>query len=738
MKKIVILALLGDPTIPAGIEQTGGFNQTLRELLTTVSAFNYPICVITDTSFYRQERYCEISSNLDLYRVTIHQDEHDDQERFRNIYERIISEICNLFSNDLSSIALIHSFYWESGFLAYEINRRFGTPYIHTPISLSYYKTNTGNVANCQFQVECEPLFLKMADRVLAITEQEKQVLVNHYGIDRTRIVVIGRTVDAVFHSPARDYSGNPRNTHTLTNTFELSSTDTWWISGAFLYIGRIVTIKGLLQIIQAWNILKTRCGTATPPLWIVGGSPSQIEQYRRIIINYVKELPTYEKNCEIVWWGCLDQASISALLLKTNVLVTHSAFEAGGRVILEAMCQGRAVIATPNGFALDLIEDWTNGFLVSYGDIVNLSKRLEHFVRQPFLSCSMGNAAKYTFDRIEVIWDYSNIHRSLYAKYLHASNAEMENRQEDDQRIIFESEHRELINCYPFFDILLTYDEWKKELCGKTGASIDSFFKLCIPNSHARHYTCSSNGMLFRVKQFYNRIKKDALWNINEKKKILSSAEQFQNAAISFELEKIVKPVCLSESGRYYVLNDMQPVESISLQETYDLLNSFSKQSKANTSSILSERTFTLYSKMISLKLSTLELRSKRFERILKIAPKLFAIERKTRSKIRWGINYGKLLRGHVVLQNGQQKLLPTSDLYYGELGNDYIITTLSFGKDVLSSQCFIPLNKKRQALMLACLAWENMLIEEWTMLKSDVSWDYQFRIALEYLRIL
>ena len=79
---------------------------------------------------------------------------------------------------------------------------------------------------------------------------------------------------------------------------------------------------------------------------------------------------------------------------MKSLALVQHSRFEAGRRVILEAMSTKTPVIATPYGFAKDFIKDCENGFLVPFGDTALLETRMSHFVRQSLLSNALGNSA--------------------------------------------------------------------------------------------------------------------------------------------------------------------------------------------------------------------------------------------------------------------------------------------------------------------------------------------------------
>lgn len=731
-KIILILALFGDPTLPAGVSHTGGFNQTLRELLTSLAAFPIPICVITDTSQYCTDNSVRISNNINLYRVPVSKSEHEDQENLRTAQNRILRDISIILGDGIADIALIHSFYWFSGHLAKCLNEVYRIPYIHTPISLSYNKIAAGCNANCGFQVECEPAFLQGADCILAITEQEASILTSHYHIQRARIIITGRSVDMIFHNPVRDNKGFPRGIIQDRILRYNESNAMWWNSGAFTYLGRIVPIKGILEIIQSWAALRKRYGSFTPPLWIVGGSPSQIAIFRKEAIARLKNMAEYEAQQGIVWWGYLDQASISALFLKTLVLVTHSRFEAGGRVILEAMCQGKPVIATPNGFAADYIQEGINGFLVSYGDTVRLERCMEYFIRQPYLSCSMGNAAKLTFEQIEYNWNYTGIHKTIYEHYLTGKTVLLEHVSPAIPQLT--NEQLEKVDCFPYLDISFTKAEWIKDISPNFPHPIQAFDLIELTDAHARHYRCRSGGISYRIKQFYSRLNENALWNSREQVKVLGGTEQLYRADMSQQFSEVVPIMFFSGQGNYYVLPEFEPI-NLDYDSLFSLLLAFSTSNNPNASTPSGKQMWelndvhdfvshpdTLEEAINLLALSSIELGSSISKEVLPYRAQIDELLNRTHSSACFGLNYGKSPVHHIVTQNGRAMLLPTADWYWGELGIDFAIASLQMGKEAYA----LPGQKDntRQQLWLVYLTWKKILLTEWNGKTSEPFW--------------
>lgn len=740
---VLVLALLGDPTLPAGVPSTGGFNQTLSEFLCAMAGADFSLCVITDTSSYTSEKHLRISKNIELFRVTVTQEEHAEQENLRFAQRRILSEIYGILENNNYNIKLIHSFYWFSGYIAAVIRKERGVPFIQTPISLSYYKTATGHKANCSFQVECEPYYLKSADLILAITDQEKTVLVNQYMVSTDKVIVVGRSVSSVFKNPARDDNGIPRNTVMNIHPQNPFSDAFWWVSGAYLYVGRMVPIKGITDIVLAWIDLRNKYGNTTPPLWLVGGSPSQIINIRKDLLKKTEHLPTYELQNEIVWWGCLDQASISTLLLKTLALITHSRFEAGGRVLLEAMCQGRPVIATPNGFAVDLIQDWKNGFLVSYGDQKSLSHRMEHFIRQPYLAFALGKAAKKGFDSIEKQWNYINIHKIIYSHYLSGAELPVRIAANKSTSVLYTEEDGICLDRFPFFDTKYTRKEWLTRIKNLYNEAIASFRQVSEPDAQTRHYSFEINGVSYRIKQFYDRINRDAIWNGKECIKVLRASDMLIRAIDSQQFSCVLSCCSSSVNGAYYITPSLQKSDCVGYTEICSLLDNLRTESANCISSRCSKITESnekdspnYYRRTLKAFFSTLEESTNRlsfsdtFQILLSNLPKMRSLEDATRSEARMGINYGKPLRSHIVHSNGLAYFLPSSNWYWGELGPDYIYAAIETDSKIVS----LPWQSRniRQNLWLISIAWKELLQAEWERTKPPHVWETAIVTAL------
>lgn len=422
MDTLVILCFLGDPELPAvSVKHTGGFQVDIQELLYNTSKSSCSIHVITNTSQYCTQLF-EKKENYCIHRVPFETVWLDDQNLLMENLERIKENLFSIIRGIDTANILIHSFYWLSGILALEVKKKYNINYVHSVVSLAVGKTLSGSSPYFSGQFAYEKIFLEEASTVFSITDTEKEQLENHYNINSDKIIVVGRDVHPAFLHPCHHFDGTPygiNNANLRISPIELSKHN-WWMQGAFTFVGRIQTIKGLQYILAAWIQLYKKHGEFTPPLWICGGSLEAIKDFRFNLKEYIdiEILELCEKSQKIVWWGYLDPAGLSTLMLKTRVLVTHSLYEPGGRVLLEALAASVPVIATPNGFAKDMIHNNANGFLVDYGNIEDLAKTMEYFMSDNSSFLTMKEKARESYLKQHRKWNCYENHFKIYKQF--------------------------------------------------------------------------------------------------------------------------------------------------------------------------------------------------------------------------------------------------------------------------------------------------------------------------------
>ena len=445
---IVIIDLHCDATMPSGAQEFGGGNTYARNLVLGLLKEDCAFLYITRKKYFFLETKVLLSSQATLYRLDLGDFGADDKDKLQEYYEQALTQIAKILAQyPQEQYSLVfHSCYWQSGYLAQVFAERYHTYYVHTVLSNGKSKAAQGAVYDLvESRIHTEESVFQGAKYVICSSESERQDLIRLYGLSSDKLIVTGRWVDLRYRHPLYKENGAISTcslggkvpAHYLPLQLQSSpqrytGASAWWYRRGFLYLGRIHKNKGIPEIVASWLLLYQKFGDNTPPLWIVGGSPPQIDQMRNYLGEQMPALYTAEQTSKLLWWGTLDPAGISTLLLKTMVLVMHSKYEAGGIVVLEAMSQGVPVIATPFGYAKNYIRDWQNGFLVPYGDIQGLKHRMEHFIYHPYLSSFLGQRARVDAEKVQRKWEFIQSHLRLYGFMPSESETSPEANEED------------------------------------------------------------------------------------------------------------------------------------------------------------------------------------------------------------------------------------------------------------------------------------------------------------------
>jgi glycosyltransferase involved in cell wall biosynthesis len=156
------------------------------------------------------------------------------------------------------------------------------------------------------------------------------------------------------------------------------------------LFVGVLERYKNVDGLAEAWRRAAPRVPEAQ--LQLIGSGTLQ-----PVVEQLVRELPG-----QTSWTDRLTQAEVSAALDASTVLVLPSRSEGMGRVVVEAFCRGRGVVASRVGGIPDLVEDGRNGILVAPGDPAALADAIvlvlsDHELAERLGSGAAAGAAEWT-----------------------------------------------------------------------------------------------------------------------------------------------------------------------------------------------------------------------------------------------------------------------------------------------------------------------------------------------------
>ena len=206
------------------------------------------------------------------------------------------------------------------------------------------------------------------------------QVMAKHmiedFAVPRHKIRLISRGVDL------DKFKYTPPNQKKDTGEFTIG------------IIGRITPIKGHTDFIRA--IAKVARIMPKIKVLVVGSAPAKKEKYEAELKTLVNRLSLSKY---VSFLG--NRADVPELLKKMDLLVlSTTAPEAFGRVIIEAQAAGVPVVSTKVGGVVDIIKHQRNGLLVASGDWSAMADAIVKVLKDRKLSADLAKQARTDVER--------------------------------------------------------------------------------------------------------------------------------------------------------------------------------------------------------------------------------------------------------------------------------------------------------------------------------------------------
>jgi glycogen(starch) synthase len=252
------------------------------------------------------------------------------------------------------------------------IQERTGVPLVYHVHSLDRAEYEIGHgPAECVTQWGVQEEVIDSADRVIALTRSESELLSEYCPAVHDRVRIVGNGIDD--NSTARAAVHKERSTD----------------SPLVLYTGRFVERKGVQELIASVPRVLARapatrfvlagghrnCSGADMEHWWL---PPELKQYRD----------------RIHFTGWLTPAQLTEWYLAADVLAVPSWYEPFGMVILEGMLYGLPIVAAEVGGPAEILEHGRTGLLCPPKDAEALGDAILKFVTDAESRRRIGVAA--------------------------------------------------------------------------------------------------------------------------------------------------------------------------------------------------------------------------------------------------------------------------------------------------------------------------------------------------------
>ncbi len=246
------------------------------------------------------------------------------------------------------------------------------------------------------------PLYVRLCQRNVALSEENRRSLSQHYGLPFQRIDLI--------HNGANLEVFRPRPSETAAAVKarlgqELAGED--WSKGIELVcaVGRLNVQKGFRHLIEAAAQVVERCPQAR---FVIAGDGELRDELNNLIMQQ-----NLEKHFFLVGWR--EQRELAEWLAASDLFVLSSLFEGFAFAVVEAMACGCAVVATRVGCVEEALTEGETGYVVPTADSVALAAAIVRALKNPQHSREMGRKAA---ERVVRLFDLKDSLRQTTALY--------------------------------------------------------------------------------------------------------------------------------------------------------------------------------------------------------------------------------------------------------------------------------------------------------------------------------
>lgn len=383
-RRVAMLSAHTSPLEQPGSGDAGGMNVYVLELSRRLARAGVEVDVFTRSTSRHQPPVVHDEPGVSVHHVTA--------GPFEGLTkDDLPSQLCGFVRDVLRDEVehgpghydLVHSHYWLSGQVGTVAAERWDVPLVHTMHTMAKVKNAhlaTGDRAEPAGRIAGEEEIVRLADRLVANTEEERRELVDLYGARPGRVDVVHPGVDLdVFRSGRRDVArtslGVPSD------------------AAVVLFAGRIQPLKAPDVVLRAASDLIDRDPALRGRLQVVvvGGASGSGLDRPSSLVDLAAELGIADV---VRLEPAVGQAVLADWYAAADVVCVPSHNESFGLVAIEAQACGTPVVAARVGGLTTAVADGVSGVLVDGHDPRHYADALLPILTQRSLRDELGAKA--------------------------------------------------------------------------------------------------------------------------------------------------------------------------------------------------------------------------------------------------------------------------------------------------------------------------------------------------------
>lgn len=375
-KRLAVLSVHTSPLDQPGTGDAGGLNVYVVETAKRLAERGTQVDIFTRRTASTPENKVELFPGVHVKHITAGPFEGLDKNS-------LPAQLCALTAGVLREEAfkpegwydLIHSHYWLSGQVGWVASERWNVPLVHTMHTMARVKNLNlaiGDLPEPKEREIGEQQVVKVADRLVANTQEEANELINLYGANAEQVSVVHPGVDLDTFYPAdqikaRKYFDIKPDAFVLTfvgRVQPLKAPDLLLLAGAEL-VKINPALKDKLQIVI--------CG---------GLSGSGFDKPTQLM-DLAKSLGL-EKITKFL--TPVSRQNLAKIYQASDLVIVPSHSESFGLVAVEAQATGVPVVAASVGGLKTVVAHQESGLLIENHDPKNWASRINELINNPAL----------------------------------------------------------------------------------------------------------------------------------------------------------------------------------------------------------------------------------------------------------------------------------------------------------------------------------------------------------------
>jgi D-inositol-3-phosphate glycosyltransferase len=384
LRRIAMLSAHTSPLDQPGNGDAGGMNVYVCELSRELAARGIEVEIFTRVTSRHQPAVVEMGPGILVHHVAA--------GPFEGLQKNDLpSQLCSFVRDVLRAeveraeghFDLVHSHYWLSGQVGTVARERWNVPLVHTMHTMAKVKNAMladGDAAEPIGRIAGEDEIVRLADRLIANTVEERRELVELYDADPDRVAVVHPGVDLTIFR-----AGRMREARALLGLADDAA--------VILFAGRIQPLKAPDVVLKAAAVLLERDPSLRDRLLVavVGGAsgsgldePSALSDLSVVlgIDDVVRLVPTVSQRELADWYAA------------ASVVCVPSHNESFGLVAIEAQACGTPVVAARVGGLSTAVADGVTGVLIDGHDPAEYATAIHVLLTNPQAREAMSHKA--------------------------------------------------------------------------------------------------------------------------------------------------------------------------------------------------------------------------------------------------------------------------------------------------------------------------------------------------------